>query len=168
VDEVASMLETTVPAINSALQRARTTVHAKKDDPESVAAQPKKSEAIAQLIHAWETGNFERLIAMLTKDAVMSMPPWMYWLEGRDAVVATFLSAGTWQGKPRPGRYRIVATSMNGQPAGLAYVKLAEDTPYVPVCMTVMDLNAEGQVFDMTVFVLPHYFTAWGYPPFLD
>lgn len=72
----------------------------------------------------------------------MSTPPWMYWLDGRDAV-ATFRSPGTWDGEPRPGRDRIVPTAMNGQPAGLAYVQGA-DGRYVPVCMTVMDLDADG------------------------
>jgi RNA polymerase sigma-70 factor (ECF subfamily) len=171
VDDVASMLETTVPAVNSALQRARATVQApgpkasSKEDADRVAAQ--KAEAIAQFVRAWETGNFDTLVAMLTKEAVMSMPPWIYWLDGRDAVAATFRSPGTWEGEPGPGRYRIFPTAMNGQPAALAYVKGADDR-YVPVCMTVMDLDADGRVFDMTVFVLPQYFTAWGYPTSLE
>jgi RNA polymerase sigma-70 factor (ECF subfamily) len=171
VDDVASMLETTVPAINSALQRARAAVQtpramsSSKDDPARVTA--RKAEAIAQFVHAWETGNFDRLVALLTDDAVMNMPPWIYWLEGRDAVVATFLSPGTWDGEPRAGRYRIVPTAMNGQPAGLAYVRGA-DGRYVPVCLTVMDLDTDGRVFDMAVFVLPQHFSAWGYPPSLE
>jgi RNA polymerase sigma-70 factor (ECF subfamily) len=171
VDDVASMLETTVPAVNSALQRARATVQAagpkaaSKEDAARVAAQ--KVEAIAQFVHAWETGNFDHLVAMLTEDAVLNMPPWLYWLDGRDVVAATFRSPGTWEGEPGPGRYRIVPTAMNGQPAGLAYVKGA-DGRYVSVCMTVMDLDADGRVFDMTVFVLPQYFVAWGHPASLE
>jgi RNA polymerase sigma-70 factor (ECF subfamily) len=171
VDDIASMLETTAPAINSALQRARASVQAagpgspSKEDAARIAAQ--KAEAIAELVRAWETGNFDRLVTMLTEDAVMSMPPWIYWLAGRDAVAATFLSSGTWEGEPRSGRYRIVSVPMNGQPAGLAYVEGA-DGRYVPVCLTVMDLDAEGRVFDMTVFVLPQYFDAWGVPASLE
>jgi RNA polymerase sigma-70 factor (ECF subfamily) len=171
VDDVASMLETTVPAVNSALQRARATVKAprptasSKDDAARVAAQ--RAEAITEFVLAWETGNFDRLVAMLTEEAVMNMPPWMYWLDGRDAVAATFRSPGTWDGEPKPGRYRIVPTAMNGQPAALAYVRL-EGARYVPVCMTVMDLDADGRVFDMTTFVLPQYFSAWGFPASLE
>lgn len=170
VGEVAAMLETTVPAVNSALQRARTTVKAgskssSKEAAARVAAQ--KAEAVAQFVRAWETGDFDRLVAMLTEDAVMNMPPWIYWLDGRDAVAATFLSPGTWDGEPRPGRYRIVPAAVNGQAAGLAYVPGA-DGRYVPVCLTVMDLDTDGRVFDMTVFVLPQYFSAWGFPTSLE
>jgi RNA polymerase sigma-70 factor (ECF subfamily) len=169
VADVASMLETTVAAINSALQRARATVSAPKtssrEPADRIAAQ--QAEAIAQFVHAWETGDFDSLVAMLTEDAVMSMPPWIYWLDGRDAVVATLLSPGTWEGEPRPDRYRIVPTAMNGQPAALAYVKGPEGR-YVAVCMTVMDLDGEGRIFDMTVFVLPQHYAAWGLPISLE
>jgi RNA polymerase sigma-70 factor (ECF subfamily) len=169
VNDVASMLETTVAAINSALQRARATVKAPKiashEDAHRIAAQ--KAEAIARCVHAWETGNFDSLVAMLTKDAVMNMPPWIYWLDGRDAIVATLLSPGTWEGEPRPGRYRMVPTAMNGQPAALAYVE-DEDGRHVAVCMTVMDLDSDGRIFDMTVFVLPQHYAAWGHPMSLE
>jgi RNA polymerase sigma-70 factor (ECF subfamily) len=98
---------------------------------------------------------------MLTEDAVLTMPPWVYWLNGRDAVVATMLSPGTWEGEPRPGRYRIVPCGMNGQPAGLAYVRFG-DGPYVAVCMTIMTLAPDGRISRMDTFVLPEQFTAWG------
>ena len=104
---------------------------------------------------------------MLTQDAVLTMPPWVYWLDGRDAIVATMLSPGTWEGEPRPGRYRIVPCGMNGQPAALAYVRFG-DGPYVAVCMTVMTLAPDGRICNMDTFVLPKQFTAWGYPPTLD
>ena len=161
VDDVASMLETTPAAMNSALQRARATVRRPPPAPKESGAH--HAEALAQFVHAWETGDFDRLVAMLTEDAVMDMPPWMYWLDGRDAVAATFLGPGTWEGEPRPDRYRIVPVAMNGQPGGLAYVKGA-DGLYWPVCMTVMDLDVEGRIFDLTVFVLPEHFRAWGFP----
>lgn len=132
VGDVATMLETTDAAIHSALQRARATLKGPetrgtaKADVNRVAAQ--KAEAVAHFVRAWETGDFEHLIAMLTEDAVMNMPPWVYWLDGRDAVAATFLSPGTWDGEPGPGRYRIVPMAVNGQAAGLAYVRGADAT----------------------------------------
>jgi RNA polymerase sigma-70 factor, ECF subfamily len=104
---------------------------------------------------------------MLTEDAVLTMPPWVYWLDGRDAIVATMQSPGTWEGEPRPGRYRIVPCGMNGQPAALAYVRFG-DGPYVAVCMTVMTLTPDGRVSNMDTFVLPKQFTAWGHPATLD
>jgi RNA polymerase sigma-70 factor, ECF subfamily len=170
VSDVASMLETTVPAINSALQRARATIERtpSSGEQESSASahqrlEAQKSEMVSRFVRAWETGDFSELVSLLTQDAVLTMPPWLYWLDGKDAIVATMLSPGTWDGAPRPGRYRIVACGMNGQPAGLAYVRFG-DGPYVPVCLTVMTLAPDGRICCMDTFVLPKHFTAWGFP----
>lgn len=171
VTEVAAMLETTVPAVNSALQRARASIerdasdrepHARASTYERLEAQ--KAETLSRFVRAWESGDFSELVSMLTEDAILTMPPWEYWLEGRDAIVATLLSPGTWDGEPRPGRYRIVACTMNGQPAGLAYVRFGDEARYLPVCMTLMALAADGRISAMDTFVLPKYFTAWGFP----
>jgi RNA polymerase sigma-70 factor (ECF subfamily) len=170
VSDVATMLETTVPAINSALQRARASLErapSQRDGETSAAAhdriEARKVETVARFVRAWETGDFAELVSMLTEDAILTMPPWVYWLDGRDAIVATMLSRGTWDGEPRPGRYRIVPCAMNGQPAGLAYVRFG-DGPYVPVCMTVLQLAPDGRISCMDTFVLPQHFTAWGLP----
>jgi RNA polymerase sigma-70 factor, ECF subfamily len=170
VADVAAMLETTVPAINSALQRARASIERTPSDREQESSatahqhlEARKAESVSRFVRAWETGDFGELVSMLTEDAVMTMPPWVYWLDGRDAVVATMLSPGTWDGEPRPGRYRIVPCGMNGQPAGLAYVRFG-DGPYVPVCMTVMTLAPDGRISAMDTFVLPEQFKAWGLP----
>jgi RNA polymerase sigma-70 factor (ECF subfamily) len=118
-------------------------------------------------VHAWESGDFEGFVELLATDAVMSMPPWEYWLDGKDAVVATMRSSGTWDGEPRPGRYRIVPAPMNGEPGGLAYVRGPEGR-YHAVCLTVLSLDADGRVVELTTFVLPELFAAWGFPPVLD
>ena len=107
------------------------------------------------------------LVSMLIQDAVMNMPPWVYWLDGRDAIIATITSSGTWQGVPRPGRYRIVPTAMNGQPAALAYVRM-DDGRWVSVCMTVMTLDEDGRISAMDIFVLPRHFATWGHPQALE
>jgi RNA polymerase sigma-70 factor (ECF subfamily) len=130
VSDVATMLETTVPAINSALQRARASIEqAASDRGEETSAtaherlEARKAETVSRYVRAWETGDFGELVSMLTEDAVLTMPPWVYWLDGRASIVATMQSPGTWEGEPRPGRYRIVPCGMNGQPAALAYVR---------------------------------------------
>ena len=171
VSEVAAMLETTVPAINSALQRARASIERAPSGEEETTAherlEARKAETVARFVRAWETGDFGELVSMLTEDAVLTMPPWLYWLDGRDAIIATMLSPGTWDGEPRPGRYRIVPCGMNGQPAGLAYVRFGNG-PYVPVCMTVMTLAADGRISAMDTFVLPEQFKAWGLPAAIE
>ena len=121
--DVAAILETSVAAVNSALQRARATV---ARPPASDALAEKETEAVARFVQAFETGDFDRFVSMLAEDAVLSMPPWLYWLDGREAVVATLRSPGTWEGELRSGRYRVLPTSMNGQPAALSYLRLPD------------------------------------------
>jgi RNA polymerase sigma-70 factor (ECF subfamily) len=167
VDEIASMLESTTPAINSALQRARETLGRDEQHKTTFAdVESRKRETVARFVEAWESGNFDSLIAMLTEDVVMNMPPWVYWLDGREAVIQTLEGRGTWGGDPRPGRYRIVSAPMNGQPAGLAYVK-QEDGRWLAVCLTVVTLDENGRITAMDVFVLPKHFETWGYPALL-
>jgi RNA polymerase sigma-70 factor (ECF subfamily) len=168
VVEVADMLETTEAAINSALQRARATIarpHAASSDMSALAAH--HAEIVERFVRAWESGDFDDFVALLATDAVMNMPPWEYWLDGKDAVVATMRSPGTWDGEPRPGRYKIVPAPMNGEPAALAYVRAA-DGRYYPVCLTALSLDADGCIVDLTTFVLPELFAAWGFPVVLD
>jgi RNA polymerase sigma-70 factor (ECF subfamily) len=172
VDDVAAMLETTPAAVNSALQRARATVQNSRPEEDAARISEQKAEVIARFVEAWETANFDALVAMLTDDAVMNMPPWIYWLDGREAVAATMTSTGTWQGEPRPGRYRIRPSAMNGQPAALAYVQTAEGV-WTAVCLTVMTIDAarstkSPRISAMHVFVLPQHFETWGHPLTLE
>jgi RNA polymerase sigma-70 factor (ECF subfamily) len=164
VAEVAAILETTDAAINSALQRARAAI-ARPGDPSPVA--PDHADLVARFVRAWERGDFDDFAQLLADDATMSMPPWEYWLAGKDAVLATMRSPGTWDGAPRPGRYRIVPAAMNGDPGGLAYV-LGPDGRYHAVCLTVLSVDAAGRVAELTTFVLPELFVAWGFPAVLD
>jgi RNA polymerase sigma-70 factor (ECF subfamily) len=165
VAEVAGILETTEAAINSALQRARSAIARPREEPAALAQH--HSEIVDRFVHAWESGDFDDFVELLANDAAMSMPPWEYWLEGKEAVVATMRSPGTWDGEPRPGRYRIVPAPMNGDPGGLAYVR-GPDGRYHSVCLTVMSLDSDGRVAELTTFVLPELFAAWGFPPVLD
>jgi len=106
------------------LQRARAAIacrHARIVH--AVRARAGSGRVVERFVHAWESGDFDDFVTLLAADAVMSMPPWEYWLDGKDAVVATMRSPGTWDGEPRPGRYRIVPAPMNGEPGALAYVR---------------------------------------------
>jgi len=167
VVEVADMLETTEVAINSALQRARAASERPRAESAASALAPRHAEVVERFVRAWESGDFDDFVALLATDAVMSMPPWEYWLDGKDAVVATMQSSGTWDGVPRPGRYKIVPAPMNGEPAALAYVR-APDGRYHAVCLTVLSLDADGRIVELTTFVLPELFAAWGFPAVLD
>ena len=167
VVEVADMLETTEAAINSALQRARAAIARPRAESAASALAPRHAEVVERFVRAWESGDFDDFVALLATDAVMSMPPWEYWLDGKDAVVATMRSPGTWDGELRPGRYKIVPAPMNGEPAALAYVR-TPDGRYHAVCLTALSLDADGRIAELTTFVLPELFAAWGFPGVLD
>jgi RNA polymerase sigma-70 factor (ECF subfamily) len=112
-------------------------------------------------------GDFDDFVALLANDAVMNMPPGEYWLDGKDAVVGTMRSPGTWDGEPRPGHYKMVPAPMNGEPAALAYVR-GPDGRYHPVCLTALSLDDDGRIVELTTYVLPELFAAWGLPAAID
>lgn len=165
VAEVANMLESTEAAINSALQRARAAIARPREGEPALA--PRHAEAVQKFVHAWESGDFAEFVELLANEAVLSMPPWEYWIDGKAAVVETMWSPATWDGEPRAGRYRIVSAPMNGDPGGLAYVRGA-DGRYYSVCLTVLSFDANGRVNELTTFVLPELFEAWGFPSVID
>jgi len=87
--EVASLLDTTVAAVNSSLQRARATL----DERRSTAAEPATADAIAKrYIAAWEAGDLDALVALLHEDVTISMPPLPSWFRGIAAVKQFFTS----------------------------------------------------------------------------
>jgi hypothetical protein len=73
----------------------------------------RNAEAVDRFVRAWETGDMGLLVSMLAEDAMMSMPPWLGWLDGREAIAAALAHPQTWDGEPRPGRYRLLPVGMN-------------------------------------------------------
>src|SRR3712207_3005694 len=108
--EVAGQLQTTVPAVNSALQRARAAVHARKPEvtqQRTLAAVG--DEVVRELARryaaAWEAGDVETLVAMLTEDATYSIPPLPTWYRGPAAIGGFLRAAPTHRrGRARPAR----------------------------------------------------------------
>jgi RNA polymerase sigma-70 factor (ECF subfamily) len=80
--EVAELLDTTVAAVNSALQRARATLDARRARPEVT---PATAALVERYVAAWEAGDVAALVALLREDVVVTMPPLPAWFRGRDA-----------------------------------------------------------------------------------
>ena len=117
-NEVADMLDTTVESVKSALKRARASLQRRR--PPAADREPPRAEdaIVANFVHAWETADIDALVALLTDDVFMSMPPLPFEYEGRDAVVrfcATMFGSGR--------RFDLVPTRANGQPAFGAYLR---------------------------------------------
>lgn len=109
--EVADSLAMTVPAVNSALQRARSTLAALAPAPTSPLLEPQQ-QLLDRFVEAFERYDMDRLAALLREDVVMSMPPYTLWLQGAASVQGWMLGRGAGcQGS------RLIATRACGGPA---------------------------------------------------
>jgi RNA polymerase sigma-70 factor (ECF subfamily) len=167
--DVASMLETTVPAVNSALQRARATIGragpGQIDHQQATARDAQEAEMAAKYISAWEAGDIDGFVAMLAEDAIQSMPPWEEWFFGRDALRKIYLQESQWGGPPASGRFRVLRTHLNGQLAFAEYTRQEPVGPYKPFCLSVVTLTPDGTLIsEVTSFLRPELFAEWGYP----
>jgi RNA polymerase sigma-70 factor (TIGR02960 family) len=121
--EVAGMLDSTVESVNSALKRAR--VSLQRRHPAAVGREPPPAPGssaedaiVAKFVSAWESADLDALVALLTDDVVISMPPMPFEYDGRDAV-ARFCAGLFGAGR----RFDLVPTRANGQPAFGAYLR---------------------------------------------
>ncbi|GAA3125485.1 sigma-70 family RNA polymerase sigma factor [Streptosporangium carneum] len=159
--EVADLLETTVASVNSALQRARRTLDERlPGDSQQAALGSLGAEEVRRLANryatAWETGDVEAVVAMLTDDARYSMPPLTAWYEGHEGIRA-FLSEG-----PMTRRWHFLPAHANGQLAFGTYMWDDARAAYVPAGLDLLVLRgsriAEVVAFltaDLTAFGLP-------------
>jgi RNA polymerase sigma-70 factor (TIGR02960 family) len=122
-NEVAELLNSTVESVKSALKRARTSLPRRwppTDDrlPPPARDSPAEAATVAKFVRAWESADLDALVALLTDDIFMSMPPMPFEYEGRD-VVARFCASLFRSGR----RFDLVPTRANGQPAFGAYLR---------------------------------------------
>jgi RNA polymerase sigma-70 factor (TIGR02960 family) len=115
--DVAEMLETTVSAVNSALKRARASLAERRDEPAPVPTRAEQ-DLIERFVQAYASADVDGLVALLTNDIFISMPPLPFEYEGLDAV-AGFLAAVFRSSRALD----LVPTSANGQPAFGAYLR---------------------------------------------
>jgi len=160
--EVAELLDTTVPAVNSALQRARTTLRqAAPASPRPLAADD--GAVVSRFVQAWHRRDIAGLAALLREDVIMRMPPERVELRGRAAVVGFFATV------PANGRLetiRLLVTRANGQPALAAFD--ADDAgrwrPYGVMLLTIAD-DAVTSITGFPDFHDPVLFDAFGLAP---
>ena len=116
--EVAEILETSTESVSSALKRARRTLGRQVPLPSPGERPPAPASAeeqrlLAALVAAYEKADVDALVALLTEDVWMTMPPIPLEYQGRD-LCGRFMSVVAF----RPGRsFKLVPTRANGQPA---------------------------------------------------
>ena len=113
--EVAETLETSIAAVNSALQRARTVLGNRNAAEPAELSEP-QSRMLNRYVAAFERYDVDELASLLRADAAFSMPPYALWLQGAEAVKAWLLGPGlACQGS------RLIPTSACGSPAFAQY-----------------------------------------------
>ena len=149
--EVARLLDTTVPAVNSALQRARSAVASrlprKSQQAELRLLGPDGVRELAQrYARAIEQGDIDTLLSMLTEDATWSMPPLPGWYQGRDAIAA--FHARYVMGE----RWCHISTFANGQLAMGGYIFDPDRRCFVASALDVVTIE-EGRVAGVIGFL---------------
>lgn len=163
--EIAGMLDTTPASVYSSLQRAHATVRGRLPAPSQQATLRRLGDAglrdlAGRYADAWHRGDVDAIVAMLTGDAILAMPPVPSWFGGAPAV-RTFLAA--WP-LAQPGQSCLIETRANGQLA-FGHYRLDEATGmYVAHSLHVLTLRG-GQVAGITAFVVPGSFPAFGLRP---
>jgi RNA polymerase sigma-70 factor (ECF subfamily) len=176
--EVADALETTVASVNSALQRARKTVDQRLPEHSQQATlraleDEELREVVERYVDAWERGDVEAVVAMLSEDAVIAMPPMPTWYRGRDAAavfLTEFAFAGRWAGSRFVGeerRVRLMPTRANGQLAFAAYGRDPATGRLEPYALQVLSLRGT-EIEEITGFVSPAHFARFGLPAALS
>ncbi len=164
--DVAGLLDASVPAVNSALQRARDTLRERlgprtqwaRSSPE----RPEERELLRRYVEAHERADAGALAALLREEARLTMPPHPVWFAGREAIMAA-MQAGF---DPAFGRLRTVATAANRQPAAAHYLRAPGDDAHRALALDVLRIEG-GRVAVITTFALPALFTAFGLPQVL-
>jgi RNA polymerase sigma-70 factor, ECF subfamily len=164
--ETAALLETSVAAVNSALQRARATMRARLPERRTDwtrTADPGEREVLRRYVEAHERADADALAALLAEDARLDMPPHPVWFDGREAIVTASAQGFV----PEFGELRALPIGANLQPAAAYYLRPPGAPDFRPLAFDVLRIE-DGQVTEITSFVFPELFEAFGLPPALD
>jgi RNA polymerase sigma-70 factor (ECF subfamily) len=166
VAEVATLFESTVAAVNSALQRARATLRSLPPGSRHGVLEDAEVELLEAYVDAFERYDIGLLVSLLHVDAVQSMPPFAMWLEGAEDI-------GRWMVQPGPSACRgsrLVATSANGCPAFGQY-RPDPGGGFAPWAIQVLEV-ADGRIAGMSFFLdmldPERLFPMFGLPTYLD
>ena len=162
--EVADLLDTSVPSVNSALHRARAALEAANvtSSDQSEPVDESQRELLARYVQAFEQYDLDSLTSLLHEDATWSMPPYDLWLQ-------THLDIHKWCLGPGIGckGSRLVPTVANGSPAFGQY-KPGPDGDHVPWSLQVLEISG-GQISGICFFLdTEKFFPLFGLPPRLE
>ena len=158
--EVAELLDTSVVSVNSALQRARSTLAASNvaDSDVLMPEDDEQRELLTRYVDAFERFDIDSLVALLHEDATMSMPPYELWLEGAGELRKWLLGAGS---GCRGSRFEPVVA--NGSPAFAQWRAGGPDGGFDAWAIHVLRVS-DGRISGIDFFVDPDLFPLFGLP----
>jgi RNA polymerase sigma-70 factor (ECF subfamily) len=139
--ETAEILESTVPAVNRALQRARATL-----DETPTAKRPTEEAEQAMLtryLEAWTRSDIRALVSTLRDDASLVMPPMAQWFVGARNIGTFFSQPFLLAPQADAARFKAVATRAAGCPAIALFRRAAPDAPWAPDSLHVLELRGD-------------------------
>lgn len=148
-NESALLLDMSVPAINSALQRARRLRDARTPT-RSVARPSEVRDAARRYVKAWEAADVEGIVSMLVEEARYSMPPLPQVFTGAEAI-REFLLSGPLQ-RPEQ-RWRFLPAYANGQVAFGTYLWDGDARAYLSAGLDLVSFTPAGQVTEVVSFL---------------
>jgi RNA polymerase sigma-70 factor (ECF subfamily) len=148
-EEVAGLLDTSPAAVNSALQRARATMAERRRPAGSGEV---AEDLLERYVQAFTSYDIDALVALLHEDATMSMPPFAWWLSGREAIRAALVASGG-----ACSDDRVLRTAANGSPA------LGQYRDGKAFGLVVLDFR-DGLVVSETTYLDPSLFPLFGLP----
>jgi RNA polymerase sigma-70 factor (ECF subfamily) len=163
------MLATSVAGVNSALQRARATLVRERIAGRLTRAHTRTSTETEQtlvrrLAEAWHAADIPSITALLTEDALLTMPPVPTRVVGREAI-GTFLATVPAGG--RLDRFQFVPTGANHQPAVAAYFRPGDEGAYHARYVMVLAIERDA-IASIVRFASPDLFPRFGLPMTLD
>ena len=161
--ETATLLETSVAAANSALQRARATMQehlpARRAEWSAGESSPEERALLASFIDAHERGDAALAISIASQDLRITMPPAPYFFEGLDSIAPLLQNA------LRDGEWRLVPTMANRMPTAASYLRRPGDSEFRAFKFDVLRIE-DGKIAEITTFGAA-LFPAFGLPPTL-
>jgi len=158
--EVAELLGTTTTAVNGMLQRARARLEQAAPDEDQIhePADPADRDLLDRYATAFQNADIPAVMQLLRDDAVFEMPPESTWFTGRE-LIGRFLKSRVLS---EPGRFQMIPTAANGQPALAAYIR-GHDGVYRAHSICVLTIAA-SRVARVTSFNDPGLFATFGLP----
>jgi RNA polymerase sigma-70 factor (TIGR02960 family) len=167
VAETAALLDTSVAAANSALQRARATMAqhlpSHRADWSAREPSPAERELLARFIDAHERCDAAAALAAAAEDVRVTMPPYPWLFEGREALAPLLERAF---GPSRDGDWRLLPTAVNRMPAAASYLRRPGDALFRPLKLDVLRVEGD-RIAEITTFG-PQPFTVLGLPQVLQ